>query len=163
METNRYAKQCIEKNVYPKSRLKSWRDTDLDEMQTFIGIIMWMGLCNFTVLENYWSNKKIYENYIKRIMSRNRFQLLLKMWHFSNNDLESEDRLQKITPLIDMVRKSFQDAYIPGEYVCIDETLVPFRGRLKFKQYISNKPHKFGIKMLKLCTKGGYTYEFKVY
>jgi hypothetical protein len=56
-----------------------------------------------------------------------------------------------------------QSKVVPGEYLCIDETLVPFKGRLKFKQYISNKRHKFGIKLFKLCLKGGYLYDLKVY
>lgn len=95
-------------------------------------------------------------------MSRNRFQLLLKMLHFSDNTKESEDRLQKISPLVNKLQDSFQKYIVPGEYLCIDETLVPFKGRLKFKQYIANKKHKFGIKIVKLCLKGGYTYNFTI-
>lgn len=41
--------------------------------------------------------------------------------------------------------------------------MVPFRGRLSFRQYIPGKRHKYGVKLFKLCTKGGYTYSFKVY
>jgi hypothetical protein len=51
----------------------------------------------------------------------------------------------------------------PSEEVCIDETLVPFRGRLIFRPYIQNKRHKFGIKLFKLCLSRGYTYDLKVY
>lgn len=77
-------------------------------------------------------------------MSRNRFQLLPKTWHFANNDNVPEgDRLYKITPLVSKLLECFQAAIVPGEFICIDETLVPFKGRLKFKQYISNKRHKF--------------------
>lgn len=36
---------------------------------------------------------------------------------------------------------------VPQENVCIDETLVPFGGRLGFRQYIKNKRHKFGISL----------------
>lgn len=124
---------------------------------------MWMGLCHFPSIQSYWSTNVIYTNFIKSIISRNRFQLLLKMWHFSDNTVPSDDRLQKIGPLINKLRESFQQIINPGEYICIDETLVPFRGRLKFKQYITNKRHKFGIKLFKLCLVGGYTYDFKVY
>lgn len=53
--------------------------------------------------------------------------------------------------------------YNPGESICIDETMVPFRGRLSFRQYIPGKRHKYGIKLFKLCAKGGYTYRAKVY
>jgi len=96
-------------------------------------------------------------------MSRNRFQLLLKILHFNDNEKPSEDRLHKISPLVEKLRESFQRSIIPSEYVCIDETLVPFRGRLSFRHYISNKRHKFGIKLFKLCLAGGYTYDFQIY
>ena len=33
----------------------------------------------------------------------------------------------------------------------IDESLILFKGRLKFKQYIPSKRHRFGIKMYVLC------------
>lgn len=33
----------------------------------------------------------------------------------------------------------------------------------KFKQYIPNKRHKFGIKLFKLCEEGGYIYRCRVY
>ncbi|XP_046986173.1 piggyBac transposable element-derived protein 4-like [Schistocerca americana] len=52
---------------------------------------------------------------------------------------------------------------VPEKEVCIDETLVPFRGRLNFIQYVKNKLHKFGIKFFKLCLKGSYTWNMKVY
>jgi hypothetical protein len=55
-------------------------------------------------------------------MSRNRFQLLLKMGHFSNNENLSQDRLQKISPLINMLLEKFQNNVTPKEAVCIDET-----------------------------------------
>lgn len=46
--------------------------------------------------------------------------------------------------------------------MCIDESMVPFRGRLKFRQYIKGKRNKFGIKLFKLCLPGGYTYHTKI-
>lgn len=94
---------------------------------------MWMGLCSFPTIENYWSKKEIYKNGIARIMSRNPFQLLLKMLHFNNNEEITDDRLHKLRPLISILRKNFQQQMIPSEYVCIDETLVPFRERLRFR------------------------------
>lgn len=132
-------------------------------MRKFFGILLWMGCCSFSNMQMYWSKNCLFQNYVQKIMSRNRFQLLLKMLHFSDNTKESEDRLQKISPLVNKLQDSFQKYIVPGEYLCIDETLVPFKGRLKFKQYIANKKHKFGIKIFKLCLKGGYTYNFSIY
>lgn len=41
--------------------------------------------------------------------------------------------------------------------------MIPFRGWLIFKQYISGKSSKYGTKLLKLCDSKGYTYNFTVY
>nr|XP_022913143.1 piggyBac transposable element-derived protein 4-like [Onthophagus taurus] len=163
VETNRYGAQCLAKNQLRRARITSWHDTTVPEMKKFLGIVLWMGLCQFPTLQAYWSKSPIYKNFITGVMSRNRFQLLSKMLHFSDNSEVTEDRLQKLTPLVLKLKEVFQRIYVPGEYVCIDETLVPFQGRLKFKQYIANKRHKFGIKVFKLCLESGYTYDFKIY
>ncbi|XP_046666721.1 piggyBac transposable element-derived protein 4-like [Homalodisca vitripennis] len=51
----------------------------------------------------------------------------------------------------------------PGENIVIDETMVPWRGRLHFRQYNPNKTHKYGIKVYKLCSGEAYTYNCKIY
>lgn len=162
-ETNRYAEQCLTTNVHPKARIQKWIATNDEEIEKLLGIVLWMGLCSYPSITSYWQKKKIYTNHISNLMPRNRFQLLLKCLHFGNNEEVTDDRLHKLTPLLEKLRESFQQPIIPSEYLCIDETLVPFRGRLRFRQYISNKRHKFGIKLFKLCLKDGYTYNFQVY
>lgn len=127
-------------------------------MEKLLGILLWMGLVKYP-------QSSLYSNKIYKILSRNRFELLLAMWHFSDNeDISLEnDRLRKLTPLLTQLVERLKNFYTPGLKVCIDETMVPFRGRIRFRQYIKNKKHKFGIKMYKLCCEGGYTYNFKVY
>ncbi|KAJ8887069.1 hypothetical protein PR048_013284 [Dryococelus australis] len=41
--------------------------------------------------------------------------------------------------------------YTCGNFV-IDETLIPWRGQLMFRQYIPKKAHKYGIKFFKFCS-----------
>lgn len=45
----------------------------------------------------------------------------------------------------------------------LDESMVPFRGRLSFCQYIPSKAHSYGIKLFKLCDSQGYTYAVEIY
>ncbi len=52
---------------------------------------------------------------------------------------------------------------MPGSVVTIDETMIPWRGRLLFKQYIPGKAHKYGVKMYKLADINGYTWNFVIY
>jgi len=47
--------------------------------------------------------------------------------------------------------------------VVIDETMIPFCGRLSFRQYIPGKANKYGVKVFKLCDKYGYTFAFDLY
>ena len=71
------------------------------------------------------------------IMSRNRFQLLLKFLHFNNNSNMPEpiDKLFKLRPLLD-----------PARNISIDESLLLWKGRLGFKEYILLKRARFGVK-----------------
>ncbi|VDL65810.1 unnamed protein product [Nippostrongylus brasiliensis] len=41
--------------------------------------------------------------------------------------------------------------------------MVPFRGRIVFRQFNKSKKYKYGIKLFKLCSRGGYTQRVKVY
>lgn len=164
-ETNRYAHQKLNIGGHgPKARIHRWVDTNMEEIKTFLAILVWMGLKRLPKLCSYWSKNPLYENKVKCLMSRNRFELLLANLHFSDNEKRNKElRLYKLEPLLEKLVSNFQRVIVPGEELCIDETIVPFRGRLSFRQYIKNKRHKFGVKVYKLCLDGGYTYDLQIY
>ncbi|XP_022907013.1 piggyBac transposable element-derived protein 4-like [Onthophagus taurus] len=170
-ETNRYAEQQIlngicEETVSEHSIVSKWYDTDAHELMRFFGIIIWMGLDQKPTLRDYWSKKVLYKSEVAKLgrMSRNRFEALLHFLHISDNEnCPSGDRLYKISPLVQMLNRKFQHLCNPKDKICIDETMVPFRGRLSFLQYIPGKRHKYGVKLFKLCVDGGYTYSVKIY
>lgn len=62
-----------------------------------------------------------------------------------------------------MLVKSYNDCKTPGENIVIDETMIPFRGPLIFRQYLPNKFSKYGVKLYKLCDSVGYTYKIIIY
>ena len=168
-QTNIYANQVTTKRTRNDSltsyaRHRKWSATTKDEIKTFLGILLWMGLSRKLTIDSYWSQCPLYKNEIAGKMSRNRFELLLNCIHFSDNEeLEDGNRLWKIQPLMDLLLKKYKAVYSPGMDVVIDETIIPWRGRLKFKQYIPNKAHKYGIKLFKLCTTDGFTYNMEIY
>ena len=165
-ETNRFAKQTLGAKPKKKyARISKWVPTDADEMKKFLGLTLWMGLVRLGALPDYWASQGIYRQEIPRsVMSRNRYQLLLSTLHFNNNETNQRgDRLAKIQPLVDMLQRKFQEFMYPDEDIVIDETLVPWRGRLIFRQYIPNKAHRYGIKLFKLCSINGYTWSLKIY
>ena len=117
-------------------------------------------------IDYYWSKSKLFgSEVIQNAMSRDRFELLLKFFHFSNNQEEHADqnRLFKLRPLLDLLRARFKSIYVPGSVISIDEIMVSWKGRLLFKQYIPGKAHKYGVKIYKLAATNGYTWNFMVY
>lgn len=164
VETNKHAEEYISSHaIKPKSRLNNWHPVTFDEMEKFMGVLMVMGINKLPNLHLYWSKKKCYRNeYIVNLMTRDRFLLLLKFWHFSDN-FDNGDKLYKIRNVLDILSNSFTEILRPGRFMVIDETMIAWKGRLKFRQYIKNKAHKYGIKLYKLCTPEGYTYSIIVY
>lgn len=163
-ETNRFAAQKVAAATSNGKSLK-WVDTNPTEMRKFLGILIWMGLLQMTKLRDYWSTNVLYQNSIPKCMSRNRFESILGMFHASDNEAPRPEgnRMYKISKVLDMLQNNYKASYVPEDLVCIDESNVPFRGRLSFRQYIPNKRHRYGIKVFKLCVAGGYTWAFKVY
>ena len=65
--------------------------------------------------------------------------------------------------LAEALRERCQKAYYPGQNLSVDESLVLFKGRLHFKEFIRTKRTRFGIKLYELCTSSGITFDFLVY
>ncbi|XP_046666729.1 piggyBac transposable element-derived protein 4-like [Homalodisca vitripennis] len=125
-----------------------------------------MGICPLPQRQMYWSNNPMYQNsVIKKTMSRDRFDCLLKCLHFQNNEepATEEPRLWKIKKLLNHLNAKFESLVTPEESLVIDESMVPWRGRLIFKQYLPKKAHKYGVKIYKICTTDGYTLKAKIY
>jgi hypothetical protein len=166
-ETNRYAQQYFQTHeIISQSKFCQWKPNTDQEMLKFLGIVIQMGLTQMPKLSHYWSSSQLYgSEIIQNSMSRERFEFLLKFWHFSNNDNKNsnQDRLFKLKPLLDLLRARFSSVYIPGLVVTIDETMVPWQGRLSFKQYIPGKGHKYGDKIYKLAATNGYTWNYIIY
>ena len=119
----------------------------------------------FLSLRLYWTRDLLFaQTFPQKIMSRDRFEILMKMLHFANNRVnDASERLSKLQFIIEELNKNFQKYYDLPEVLCIDESLIPFRARFIFRQYLKQKRHKYGIKIFKLCCNRGYTYNFRVY
>ncbi|XP_046663055.1 piggyBac transposable element-derived protein 4-like [Homalodisca vitripennis] len=166
IETNRNASKILqETRLSRSSRLKKWTPTDEIEMRKFIGILIWMGLANHPRITDYWSGNILYKNSVAcKVMSRNRFQLMLLFSHFNDHAEEGRSgRSSKILPLVSSMNEIFLNKKSAGQDFVIDETMIPYRRRLSLRQYIPNKAHKYGLKIFNPCGQLGCTYCIKVY
>jgi hypothetical protein len=66
-------------------------------------------------------------------------------------------------PLVTAVNNTFKNYKISEYIVVIDEPVVPFRGKLTFKQKILGKASKYGMRLFKLCDSEGNMYDVKLY
>lgn len=96
-------------------------------------------------------------------MLRDRYLAILRNLHFQNNE-QVQARLYKIGPVLDLMKKNFAKLFYPFQNLVVDETMIIFKGRLLFKQYIKIKRHRFGIKLFVLCDcETAYVLNFIVY
>lgn len=72
--------------------------------------------------------------------------------------------LFKIQPLLDIVDPTYMQVYNPRRELSLDESMVKFKGRIFFRQYLPAKPTKWGIKEFILAeAKTGYALKSVVY
>ena len=107
---------------------------------------------------------------LSSIMSSRRFELILRFLHLKDSEAQPSrgqpgfSRLYKIQPFLDLLLQSFKNLYIPSQNLSIDESMISFKGRLSFLQYLPKKPHKWGPKAWVLADSlNGYTWAWKLY
>lgn len=165
--TNKYAIEQISKkpNASAGARIKQWVPTNYAEMKKFLSLLLFMGVVKLPKISDYWSKDKVIGHpFAKTIMSRNRFEIMLRMLHFSEDDEKNKsDRLHRVRKLMNDLNESFRKHFTANENICIDESMVPFRGRIIFRQYNKQKRHKYGVKLFKLCSTPGYTHKVNIY
>ncbi|XP_069168901.1 piggyBac transposable element-derived protein 4-like [Procambarus clarkii] len=141
-ETNKYATDLIDEEFSDYSRLQRWKDTTVGEMYVFFALCMLMKNCVKHVIDHYWSkDHTVPTPMFSKYMSRDRFVKILRCLHFANDeDRNDDDRLWKVRHVLNELIGKYRDFYIPAQKLVIDESLVLFKGRLAFKQYIPSKP-----------------------
>ncbi|KAE9542430.1 hypothetical protein AGLY_003291 [Aphis glycines] len=137
--TNNYGqKLALKDRPHNKnSRSSTFKNTDTEEINKFLGLCLLFGSSKFSVLRDAFSNNPLYYYPIAKKLCQ-------------------ED---VYTMLID----NFQKAFYPRIELSLDESLLLHRGRLCFRQYIKGKKAKYGIKFYELCSLDGYVLNIEMY
>lgn len=155
-ESNRYAMQKNKENFKLTNK----------ELKVFFGINLIMTYIHYPRLRMYWSsNLALRCSCIADAMTVNRFEDIRRYLHFTNNDhtKEESNKFWKLQPVLESLHDSFHNAQNEGEHLAIDEMMIPFKGRHRAKQYIKNKPKKWGFKMWVRASRNGYVQCFELY
>ncbi|KAH6926039.1 hypothetical protein HPB50_013050 [Hyalomma asiaticum] len=103
---------------------------------------------------------------IADVMPLKRFQALRRYVHFANNldNGTNSDRFWKVRPLFENLREQFLK--IPAERKqSIDEVMVAYKGTRagNLRQYVSNKPDKWGFKIFCRSSSTGIIHDMLLY
>ena len=143
-----------------------------EEFCAFSGVNLLIGINKLPTMKSYWSvDEGLGNSLIQKAMTRARFLEILQNIHFPDNhkelprkESEEYDRACKLRPLFDHLGKYFQGMLQPEGYQSIDEHMCKFTGKSIMRQYMKNKPIKWGFKFWFCCgAKSGYLYEFDMY
>lgn len=160
----------LQSNRANYARARDCRDTDSVEIYALIGLLYMAGVkkAQYLNTKELWSDDGSAPECFRLAMSRERFHLLLRALRFDNPHDRAERKLTDNLAPIRFVFENFvakcQKNYTVGEFCTVDEMLENFKGRCKFRQYIANKPAKYGLKIYALVdSRMFYTSNMEIY
>ncbi|KAG8228807.1 hypothetical protein J437_LFUL008728 [Ladona fulva] len=146
-------------NIYAHQKDGEILNSTVAEIEQLLGILLHTWIVKMASTKMYWSTECRYPP-IADIMSRSRFQKLMKYFHIVDNNNQKastdpeHDKLFKVRPLLQHFFKVYNS---------VDEQMVPFKGRSPMKQYARNKPNKWGFKIFMRAGASGIMYDFRPY
>ncbi|XP_063071854.1 piggyBac transposable element-derived protein 4-like [Engraulis encrasicolus] len=163
-------------NIYgQRNHPHRWHQMSLEDLLSYIGMVIYMGLVGAKSVRDYWAKNELYNfPFPTSMLSGRRFAAVSSMLHISHPDSDAEndrrrgtqayDRLCKIRPLYDEIRTACKAHYHPQQHIAVDERMVKSKARSILRQYMKDKPTKWGYKLFVLAdSSNGYTWDFFVY
>jgi hypothetical protein len=159
-EMNRYAREVLPGGKGKKRRSRggqTWKDVTPKELQTWLGILIIMGVKKLPSRRHYWrkSSEVLLCAVIPRVMSYKRSDGINRCLHLVNNativqgkDNPGFDKLAKSRWLIDEFVKTSKAIYNPEQVTTVDELIIPYKDKYcSCRQFMKDKPIRFGIKL----------------
>lgn len=98
----------------------------------------------------YWSNDSLPSTLIfSQIFSQDRYLSILQSLHLVDMKV-----VKRSSGKFAWFTRDLKNIFCPFENLCIDESLMLFKGRLSFKQFIPWKRHRLDVRFFVLCDCG---------
>jgi hypothetical protein len=145
----------------------AWQETTDNEINHLIALLIYFGLVRVdSVVEKYWRTKTLYHGlWARKILSRTRYKALMAFLHVVDPaDEQPGNKLRKVEEFVAAFKERCHASYQPSQNIAVDERMVKSKHRSGIRQYMKNKPTKWGIKLWVLAySSNGYTIDFNVY
>lgn len=134
---------------------------------TYLRILIYASVFCVPNVKDYWSVELNFSQ-IADAMSLKRYETIRWFLHFNKNrtmlskDNPSFDRLHKIRPLIDHLNTKLSSVQ-RNQYLSADEQLCATKARSYLKQYLPDKPHKWGYKLYVLYDDDNFSYKLEIF
>ncbi len=156
-------------NLQGRRAIKEWKDISETELRAYIGLLILAGVYRSRneSTSSLWDEQNG-RTIFQATMSHKKFCLIGRVMRFDNKLTRAEfaenDKLAAFRNIWDKWESRLRLLYNPGREVCVDEQMVPFKGRCRFRQYIPSKPKKYGIKIWVLCdVETKYAWRMQIY
>ena len=132
--------------------MRQWEDITLEELMTFLGLIISMECYFIPDRKLYWKSEASHDLFpamnFGRFMSWNRFHDI--MWSLTLSN--SSDEFDQVRDFVAEVNTILLKTLTTGEHLCLDESMVKaFHKKLRGKVKIKRKPRPIGTEIKAVC------------
>lgn len=163
--SNEVIKLLVEQsNLFSIQKFSKPLSTTPEEMKDLLSIKLWMGIVKMPSYIDYWAQGTRFGP-IADIMPLKKYQHILRCLHLTNNEYDNNtDRFFKAREFIEKIRINCLNIS-QGNKFSIDEMMVPYKGKKagSRRQYMKNKPKKWGFKLFVRAGIDGMVYDFFPY
>ncbi|CAK1602156.1 unnamed protein product [Parnassius mnemosyne] len=155
----------ILRQKYKRTNKPELKDIDEIEFDAFLGLLVYSAAfkSNDEDMNALFATDGTGRDIFRAVMSKERFQMILIALQFDDFSTREERKLANVAAAVSEIFEKFvskcQKYYRLGDNTTIDEMLLSFRGRCRWKKYMPNKPRKYDLE-IKCLTDGrkGYLY-----
>ncbi|KAM4724785.1 uncharacterized protein FYW61_013082 [Anableps anableps] len=157
-QSNLYFTQESKHNRYSGLKL------DRNELEQFIGTLVYMSVVHLPTSGMYWSSECRVEQ-VADVITRERWKKIKEFLHFNDNSdmaTNSGDALFKIRPVFDSLLHKF-NSLPQDQMLSVVQQMVPFKGDSSLMQYTPKRSRKWGYKVFVLCDTKGLVHSFDIF
>ena len=144
---NDFANLQVQKNTptQKRSRYATWVPITKHEFLKFLAVLTNMGIDKRAAVRDYFSSTpNQFTLWYHQMFDRECFEVIYHTTlHVGEPDATGKS---KVEPFMNRLIDSYNNAFTPYQEVSIDEMIIGWKGRWKYKQYNASKPHKYHIK-----------------